>query len=283
MRVVKVLNNSLVMALDEQGQEVILFGKGIGFQKKTGGILEKADIEKIYELRDKKISRNIIQLAADTDEVFFELAKEIIDYGQSQYGMELMDHLYLVLTDHLSYAVQRVRNGIKFQNFYTFEMRKFNPHEFEIGQFALELVEKRTGVRLPEDEAGNIAFHFINSQQSNPYNSENQVINSVVQDILNIVKYHFRIVFNEEGMAYSRCVTHLRLLIQRLLRGEMLPDERNLFLYQQIIDNCKRERGCICKIAVYIRKRFQVELTNQEEMYLTIHIHRVVDATLEEK
>ena len=32
MRVVKVLNNSLVLALDEAGQETILMGKGIGYQ-----------------------------------------------------------------------------------------------------------------------------------------------------------------------------------------------------------------------------------------------------------
>ena len=33
MRVIKVLNNSLVLALDNAGQESILMGKGIGFHK----------------------------------------------------------------------------------------------------------------------------------------------------------------------------------------------------------------------------------------------------------
>lgn len=36
MRVIKVLNNSLVLALDEEGQESILMGKGIGSTNPLG-------------------------------------------------------------------------------------------------------------------------------------------------------------------------------------------------------------------------------------------------------
>lgn len=71
MRVVKVLNNSLVLALDEEGQEVILMGKGIGFGKATGSALRKEEVEKVFVLKDRNISRNIIRLAADTDADFF--------------------------------------------------------------------------------------------------------------------------------------------------------------------------------------------------------------------
>lgn len=282
MKVIKVLNNSLVFALDEQGQEVILMGKGIGFRKTTGSILEKVEIEKVFVLKDRSISRNIIQLAADTDAVYFDLAKSIIDYGKSKYQMELMDHLYLSLTDHLAYAVRRVQSGVLFQNFYTLEMRKFNPHEFEVGKYALDLVERKLGTRLPEDEVGNIALHFINAQQNNPYNSQNQVINSVVGDILSIIKYSFRIVYDKEDISYTRCVTHLRLFVQRLMKGELLAEQENPAIYQPVIDTCVRERSCVAKIEVYVKERFRVSITNQEVFYLILHIHRVVD-TIQQK
>ena len=282
MRVVKVLNNSLVLALDDSGKEVILMGKGIGFQKSTGVRLKTEDVQKVFVLREREISRNIIRLAADIDEVYFEVAKSIIDYGKEKHHMNLMDHLYLSLTDHISYAVQRVKNGISFQNFYTLEMRRFNPNEFDVGNYALRLIEERTNVRLPEDEAGNIAFHFINAQQDNPYNSQNQVINSVVGDILNIVTYNFGIVFNTESTAYSRCLTHLRLFVQRLMKREMIPDEKNQFLYEQIMEACARERDCVKKIEIYINERFHVSVTSQEKLYLMLHIHRVLDTLYEE-
>lgn len=282
MRVVKVLNNSLILALDDKGEEVILLGKGIGFKKSTGSHLNKEDVEKVFELRDKKISKNIIQLAADTDAVFFELAKTIIDYGKNKYQMKLLDHLYLSLTDHLAYAVKRVREGIHFQNYYTLEMKKFNPNEFDVGRYARSVVLERLNVELPEDEAGNIAFHFINAQQDNPYNSQNQVINSVVRDMLNIVKYSFRVVFDEDSTSYVRCVTHMRLFVQRLLHKEMISDEQNMFLFQQIIESCPREQACVKKIGVYIQERFKTKITTQEEMYLTLHVHQVVSASSRE-
>lgn len=276
MRVVKGLNNSLVLALDEQGHEVILMGKGIGFGKTTGSELKQEEIEKVYVLRDQNISKNIIQLAADTDSVYFELAKKMIDYGQEHYQMKLMDHIYLSLTDHLSYAVRRELSGIRFQNLYSLEMKIFNPHEFQVGNYALDLVEQKLGVRLPDDEAGNIALHFINAQQENPYNSQNKVINSVVEDILSIVKYSLNIIYDKEGIAYIRCVTHLRLFAQRLLKGEMMPRQNSGALYQNITAGCVREQESVKKIGAYIMQRFKVEITNQEELYLILHINRVV-------
>ena len=79
MRVVKVLNNSLVLALDEAGQETILMGKGIGYHKSIGYQFQESEIEKVFVLKDKEVSRSIIRLAAETDAVYFELAKSVID------------------------------------------------------------------------------------------------------------------------------------------------------------------------------------------------------------
>lgn len=51
MRVIKVLNNSLVLALNDEGQEIILMGKGIGFQKTIGYKLSPKEIDKVFVLR----------------------------------------------------------------------------------------------------------------------------------------------------------------------------------------------------------------------------------------
>ena len=63
MRVIKVLNNSLVLALNDEGQEVILMGKGIGFQKTIGYKLSPKEIDKVFVLKDRELSRRIIRLA----------------------------------------------------------------------------------------------------------------------------------------------------------------------------------------------------------------------------
>ena len=279
MRVIKVLNNSLVLALDNAGQESILMGKGIGFHKSIGYEFQESEIEKVFVLKDKEVSRNIIRLAAETDSVFFELAKAVIDYAIEQFDMKLMDHIYLSLTDHLSFAARRVREGIVLQNFYTLEMKKFNPQEFQVGEYAVNLMRERLDLEIPEDEAGNIAFHFINAQFNHPYNSQNLLISRTLDAVLDIVKYAFGITYNEDSTSYSRYVTHVRLFAQRLVSRNQLPDEKNDILYEQIHSICQKEFECVEKIQIYVYEQFRQKLSSQEKMYLALHIHRILEDT----
>ena len=277
MRVVKVLNNSLVLALNDSGEETILMGKGIGFHKAIGYEFQKDEVEKVFVLKDRSISRSIIRLAAETDSVYFELAKSIIDYAIEQYGMKLLDHIYLSLTDHLAFAVKRLREEIVVPNFYTNEMKKFNPNEYQVGVYAVEQVREKLNLQLPEDEAGNIAFHFINAQMDHPYNDKNRLINRVTENVLQIVQYYFQLVYQEDSTSDSRYVTHVRLFAQRLVSNQLLPQESSPLLYEQIAEACTREFACVEKIALYVRETFQMELSNQEAMYLALHIHRVLE------
>ncbi|HIT66039.1 MAG TPA: PRD domain-containing protein [Candidatus Merdisoma merdipullorum] len=277
MRVVKVLNNSLVLALDDAGQETILMGKGIGYHKSIGYQFQESEIEKVFVLKDKAVSRNIIRLAAETDAVYFELAKSVIDYAIDNFEMKLMDHIYLSLTDHLAFAARRIRDGIVLQNFYTLEMKKFNPNEFQVGEYAVSLMSEKLGMEVPMDEAGNIAFHFINAQYNHPYNSQNLLIASTVNDILDIVKYSFSITYNEDSTPYSRYVTHVQLFVQRLVSRNQLPDEKSNLLYEQIASVCQKEFECVEKIQIYVTDKFHQKLTSQERMYLALHIHRVLE------
>ena len=217
MRVIKVLNNSLVLALNDEGQEIILMGKGIGFQKTIGYKLSPKEIDKVFVLKDRELSRRIIRLAAETDSIYFEMAKSVIDYAVENYHMKLMDHIYLALTDHLAFAAKRIRNGVILQNFYTLDMKKFNPREFQVGEYAVQLMSRKLKVEVPLDEAGNIAFHFINAQYDNPSNSQNLIIAHAVSAVLDIVKYTLGLTYNEDSLSYSRYVTHIRLFVQRLV------------------------------------------------------------------
>ncbi len=278
MRVVKVLNNSLVLALDEQGREIILMGKGIGFHKASGYEFGADEVEKVFVLRDRSITRSIIRLAAETDSVYFEIGKNVIDYAIETFHMKLLDHIYLSLTDHLAFAVRRVEKEIIVPNFYTQDMQHFNPNEYRVGQYALQVIKEQTGVLLPEDEAGNIAFHFINAQEDHPYNERNWKIKQLTENVLDIVKYYYRLVYDEDSVAYSRYLTHIRLFAQRLVSGQQLPEDASRLLYDQIAQVCTSEFSCVERVDRFVRERFGVGVTNQEEMYLALHIHRVLEA-----
>ena len=275
MRIKKVLNNSLVLAQDELENEVILMGKGIGHNHSSGDELEKDDIEKIFILHDEKIKKSILQLASEIDEVYFNIAQIIIDYAKTKYKLKLMNHIYLALTDHIAFAVKRFNTNVIIENYYLSEIKEFNPSEYDIGSYALKVIEENLSLKLPEEEIGNIAGHFINAQQDNPYSDKNKKATKVVNDILQIVRYHFAITYNKESFSYTRFIMHLKAFAQRFISNK--PNKEQVdFIYEQVRANCKDEYECVKKIKNYIHNEYSRELPKQEELYLMIHIRKIL-------
>lgn len=277
MQVVKVLNTSVVLALDDNGAEVILMGKGIGFRKSIGDVLCTDETDKIFVLRDRNITRDIIHLAVDIDAAIFEIARETIDYAKNTYQMNLMEHIYLALTDHLAFAVRRVREGMTFPGYYSLEVKRFNPNEYDVGCYALKLIEQEFSLQLPESEICNIAFHFINAQKSLAQNEDNVSMTKIVRDVSEIVKYSFGITYDADTVAYSRFISHLQALAQRVVQAKQLSGDIKDLLWSGVIEKCHQEWKCANKISDYIRQNFGLLLTEQEQLYLAIHIHRVLE------
>lgn len=138
-------------------------------------------------------------------------------------------------------------------------------------------MSRKLKVEVPLDEAGNIAFHFINAQYDNPSNSQNLIIAHAVSAVLDIVKYTLGLTYNEDSLSYSRYVTHIRLFVQRLVSHNQLPEDTSPLLYDQIAPVCQKEFACVDKIQIYVSEQFQAQITNQERLYLALHIHRILE------
>ena len=275
MRVVKVLNNSVILAVEDGAGEVILMGKGIGFRKTIGQTLESDECERVFVLRDRETNRNILQLAAETDERIFEITRQAVDYAVTKYHMQLRDHLYLALTDHLAFAVRREAEGTVIPSYYAVEVRRYNPEEYDVGRYARQLVQSQLGVELPEYEITNIAFHFINAQHVRRQSDDDRRMAEIVKGVLEIVKYNFGLSYNEETVSYSRFLTHVQALAQRLVQHIEVTDDLTEFLYQQVVPKCPEEYRCAGKVAEFLDEAFHITLSHPEALYLTMHIHRI--------
>lgn len=276
MQVLKVLNNSLVFAVDDKGYEVVLMGKGIGYNKSIGYKIKPEDIEKVYILKDKEISKNIMNLASEIDAEYFILAKTIIDYAIEKYNMKLMEYIYLSLTDHIAFAIRRIKNGVIIPNLYNINIRQFNPQEYDIGTYAIELLKKNLHIMIPDEEIGNIAIHFINAQENTLEKKNEKNIIKLVNDILNIVKYNLMIKYNEQSIAYIRFVTHLQSFAYRLINNVMSKDEDTDGLYKKFSHTYPKELACVNSISQYISEVYGICIKQPEKLYLLIHIHKIL-------
>ena len=277
MRVVKVLNTSVVRAVEDGNGEVILMGKGIGFRKSIGQALTPEETDRVFVLRDRETNRNILQLAAQIDGRVFEITRRVVEYARTRYQMQLMDHIYLALTDHLAFAVKRQEEGLTLPGTYLLDVKRFNPREYDVGRYALQLVQTELNVFLPEDEISNIAFHFINAQRITAPADDSVKMSKIIKGILEIVKYTFSVDYNEDSVSYSRFLTHLQALAHRLVQGIPLTDDLTDFLYEQVVPKCPEEYRSTDRIGAFLHDSFGITLSREEALYLTIHIHRILE------
>jgi beta-glucoside operon transcriptional antiterminator len=272
MVIKKIFNNNTLLAKNLDKNELVIMGCGIAFKKKVGDEVDKSLIEKTFVLKQKDASEKFKLLLEDIPTEHVSLCYDIIEYAKNILGVELSDYIYVTLTDHISYALNLFEEGLNRPNALIWEIKKFYPKEFAVGLKALDFIEDEVGKRLPEDEAGNIALHLINAQNNNSGNKVEDIAHQtkMIQDILNIIKYTYNIELDQKSLNYERFVTHLRFFFQRLNKNEKIETEDD-FLLKQVKVKYSKAYECMLKIEKYL----EVELSDEEKLYLTIHIQRV--------
>lgn len=275
MKVDKVINNNLVRSHDESGREVLVMGRGLGFKRTPGDSIEKEKVEKIYVLQSKEESRHMEEMLGNMPLKCIQAANEIVDYAAISLGKTLSNYLYLNLCDHIYYAIKRHEEGHPLQNALLTEIKHFYSHEYQIALESLQIVKKFMDVSLSEDEAGFIAMHIVNAELDLNDMGGTQEMMKIIRHILNIVRYHFHVELDEESIHYDRFITHLKFFVKRVFSGQVL-DENDESFFLMIRNQYREEYACVLKVYDYIQKEYGILLTNDEIMYLIIHIRRVI-------
>ncbi|GAA0180125.1 transcriptional antiterminator LicT [Clostridium sediminicola] len=276
MNIEKIFNNNVVVALNDKGQEIVVMGRGLGFKKRVGDLIEEGKIEKIFTLSNKDMSDKFEQLIAEIPMEHMVISEKIIKYAKTQLGKKLNDSIYISLTDHIHSAIERYKKGIQLKNALLWDTKRLYKDEFSVGKEALKMIEDKFDIELLEDEAAFIALHFVNAQ----LNEEMPIvmnITKVMQEILNIVKYHYKIDFDEESLSYYRFITHLKFFAQRLFNKKCYNDSKDNELFDMIKSKYNDSYQCTKKIHKFIEGKYSYKLTKEERLYLTIHIERVVN------
>lgn len=271
MTIKKIFNNNAALATDEQGNEVIYTGCGICFQKKCGDSLDESKIEKTFVM--EKANEQFMKLVSELPYEEIQVADEIIQYASTHLNKRLCNNIYITLTDHLGFAIERSKSGTVLKNKLLWEIKKYYGPEFIIGKHALDIVKERLNVELPEDEAGFFALHIVNAElDGNIHHTMESP--EVIDDIVNIVRFTYKTDLDEQSLSYERFITHLKYFLQRAEKKVYYqPDDGELF---DIVKNKFPEAyRCASRIKSYMEAKYPDEITDEEMLYLTVHISRI--------
>lgn len=236
MIIQKILNNNVVITLDGTGQEQIVMGRGIAFKRKIGEDIAENQIDQVFRLANQDTSLKFQELLEELPLEVMQLSDEIITYAKTKLGRKLNDTIFISLTDHLHTALERNRQGVEVKNFLLWDIKRFFSDEYLIGKEALDMVAEKFDVRLSENEAGFIALHLVNAEMEEEVGNVYE-LTKIMQEITNIVKYYFKVTFNEESVYFYRFSTHLKFFAYRLLNHKEFQDEDDGELFEVIKKN----------------------------------------------
>lgn len=269
-KIVKALNNNVVIS-EKEGKVYVLMGKGIGFGKKQGDTInDDKSIEQKFAAIKEEDKENYRRLLQDVDNDVIAVCEEIIALASRKLDEELNSHIHIGLTDHINFAIIRLKDGMDIVNPFLFEIQTMYPKEYAIGQMAVELIKKRLGYALPESEIGFITLH-IHSARVNQSVGQSLKNTILVKETVDFIQKEIGVTALENSLDYARLMSHLKYSIYRIDRGKTLSNVLLPSVKKQLKDDFKIAK----KVCNFMAEKLGKCIPEDEVGYIAIHLNRL--------
>lgn len=268
MLISKILNNNVVISEEDQ-EEVILMGRGLAFGRKVGQEIPDELIEKKYVL-----SENRRQLLMELPAEVMEMSDKIISFAREKLQKKLKDTAFLAMADHIHGVLLRLEDDIYLKNFLMWDIKRFFPIEFEVGQYAKQLLSAYIGKELPDDEAAFIALTLVNAELENGDGTARD-LTMMMEEIMTIVKYSLEISLDEEDVYLECFMTHLKFFCERVLTDSGNRDLEDNEMFDLLKCKYPLAYETTRKIAEFLKQTRNYQTSEDEQLYLIIHLSRM--------
>lgn len=269
MWVLKKINNNCALARDADGQDLVVFGKGIAYRRPPYELKDLSVVERTFY----GVGGASIAALKDIPEDVLLLAADIIDYASERLDVEFNPNAPVTLADHINFAVQRVRQGVVIETPLSFDVMRLYPHEVAVAKRAVTLTKSRLGVELPPAEVTNIALHLIDGEAEQSNMQATVEATRVLEEVTRIVCEHIGDV-DTGSFTYARFAMHVRFLLDRIKAGGEV-DEGFGTMLPVMKDAYPEAYACAADILAYFLGSHGWECSENETLYLLMHVQRL--------
>lgn len=269
-KIIKSFNNNVVLCTKNRLQ-YILIGKGIGFGVKPNQIIKDIDrIEKEFSFVDKKNKENFKNLSDEIDNCIIGITEEAIAVISEKLGGKLNEKIHITLLDHISFAVERYKNNVSFNNPFLDEMKFLYKEPFGIAEEVLKIINEKLDIELPVDEAGFIAMH-IHAAMNNINLSKATLNTTIIMSMVDFIEEKFEEEIEKESVEYIRLVTHLRFAIDRAQKN---IEVKNIIL-GSIKENYVKSFDVSKQLSKFIKQQYNIIFSEEEMGYIAVHLQTI--------
>lgn len=270
MWIVKKINNNCALARDTSGQDVVVFGRGIGFKHIPYELTDLSMIDRtFYGVRSSAVAA-----LRDIPEDIVFLASDVIEHARDVLGVDLNPNAPITLADHINFAINRARDGVDLSTPLAFDVRHLYPKEYAMGKHAVTIIKSRMGVELPESECTSIALHIIDAESERSDLDVTKAVAETVDAVTRMIEESIGTQLDTESFQFSRFIMHLSFLVSRMLAGEQHEDKM-----AKMLDVMRSTYPETARLTAQVMDYFAGRgwsCDESEELYLLIHIQRLL-------
>lgn len=273
MKFLKAFNNSAALVEDD-GKEEIVLGKGIGFGLKKGQEVDESKVERCFVTTDQSDEiKQVKSFRSQTIDVTNKVVKMVEPLLQTHFT----DYQFLALADHIDFAVTRINDNIDIDPANNdWKVKNLFPKEYAISKKVIALINKELGIELPASETTFMTYHLVNAASDDAQVQETMQITDLISGIISIIQFRYNLTLDTSSFNYSRFITHLRILLVRLLRKEPNKNPKldpSLLSFMKIKYN--KAYDTAERLATYLHSKMGWTLDSDDKFYLVLHIFRV--------
>lgn len=274
MEILRVFNNNVVLARGQDGSEVVLTGRGLGFQAKPGGTVDESKVVRTFVPVDGRDPDHMgEQVAAVSPERLHQVEEALREAGMAELAQR-SPWLLIALADHLDFAIVRQRDAIPMQYPLEEEVSQLYPREFEQASTVLSAFGRSAAVELPRAERVAIALHLVNAGFSTGDLSQTYTMTGLIQQVLDVVEQASGRPMERSSLGVARFITHLRYLFTRIGSGRQLEGESSS-IGEAIRATYTEAHRCARRVGALLELRLDTTISDDETAYLALHIARV--------
>jgi transcriptional antiterminator len=272
-KIIKIFNNNVIL-VNHENKEKIILGKGIGFGKHQGDTIENSPkLNKVFSLEDDGNSNKFKELITKVDNRTIGICEEIIYMLSRELNEELDEKIHISLIDHIAFTLYRLQQKDEIQNPFLIETETLYKSEFELAKKAVAMLEKETGISIPEGETGFITLH-IHSARNRGKLSNTIKYAYLSNSIVEMIEDELNIAIDRRSLDYARFVTHIRFAIERIINSSPIKNDLLGAIKKQFKSSYKLSK----KVAELIENELGIRVVEDEVGYIAMHIEKLKSA-----
>ncbi|TFD87091.1 PRD domain-containing protein [Cryobacterium lactosi] len=270
----RVYNNNVVLAVEGDSTEVVLLGKGIGFQRRPGESIDTSLADQRFMAEGLYRAPQLAGLLSDAPSEHIAIARTITELGHATLGLEPRQSLMIPVLDHLTFAVRRAHEGTHIDFPLRWEVAQLYPAEAALGRQVVALVNETLKVELQDDEWVAFALHFVNQQWTKGDFSKTVAMTETISRVFLRLSERWGRAVDENASSAARFVTHLRYVFARAASDTQLQTSRVDVLGAVKLAYPEAAEAAV-DIGDLIGRAIKRVITNDEISYLALHTSRL--------